>query len=77
MKNKLVITSLGALLFAVVIFSLLSQFASDVAAPATSGGAFSDSLWSEYAWATVVIALIIFAGGVGVLALVGGEFRWR
>jgi hypothetical protein len=77
MKNKIIYTGVGALIFAIVILSLFAQFGQDIAAPPTAGGTFSGSLWTDYAWATVIISIIIFSGGVGVLKLVGGEFKWR
>jgi len=77
MKNKIIYTAVGALIFALVILALFAQFGQDIVAPPTSGGTFSDTFWSDYAWAAVIISIIIFSGGVGVLKLVGGEFKWR
>jgi len=77
MKNKVIFTALGAVLFAVVVFALFAQFGADMTEPKTTDGSFSQSLWSDYAWAAVIIGIIIFAGALGVLKLVGGEFRWR
>jgi NADH:ubiquinone oxidoreductase subunit 6 (subunit J) len=78
-SNKFLLTAAFAGLFALVLLGLYADYgmnAADREAP-ESEPALSDSLWSDYAWAALVIGIIIFAGAVGVLALVGGETKWR
>jgi NADH:ubiquinone oxidoreductase subunit 6 (subunit J) len=77
--NKFMVAAVGAGLFALIMVGLYTDFgvnAVDREQP-TDQGTLSNALWSDYAWAAVIIGIIIFAGAAGVLALVGGEFKWR
>ena len=73
------VTAVGAALFALVLIGLYADFGVDAVAPELPAdqGPLSGVLWSDFAWATVVIGSIIFAGTLGVIALVGGEMKWR
>ncbi|MFH0815570.1 MAG: hypothetical protein V1934_01960 [Methanobacteriota archaeon] len=77
--NKFMFVAAAAGLFALVMIGLYADFGVDAAdreLPADQG-ALSNALWNDYAWAAVVIGIIIFAGALGILALVGGEMKWR
>ena len=77
--NKFLVTAAFAGLFALVLVGLYADYgmdAPDAEAPVDEP-ALSESLWSDYAWAALVIGIIIFAGAMGVLALVGGDVKWR
>lgn len=39
--------------------------------------AVEDSLWIERNFDMIILAVMMFAGVLGVLALVGGEFKWQ
>jgi hypothetical protein len=77
--NRFLVTVGAAVLFAFVLFSLFAGFGPDAVEPDTDGqrGDFQTTFWGDYAWAAIVIGVIIFAGAAGVLALVGGEMKWR
>jgi hypothetical protein len=77
--NKYLLTAAFAGLFALVLIGLYADYGVDAVdreLPADETP-LSSALWSDYAWAAVVIGVIIFAGAAGVLALVGGEMKWR
>jgi NADH:ubiquinone oxidoreductase subunit 6 (subunit J) len=79
-SNKFLLTAAFAGLFALVLIGLYADYGMDAAdreASEEEPVPLSDALWSDYAWAALVIGIIIFAGAVGVLALVGGETKWR
>ena len=77
--NKYLVTVIGAGIFALVLIALYAGFGSDAVAPdlPAEQGTLSSTLWSDFAWAAVIIGVIIFAGAVGIIALVGGEMKWR
>ncbi len=78
-SNKFLLTAAFAGLFALVLVGLYADYGMDAAdreAPVDESP-LSETLWSDYAWAALFIGVIIFAGAVGVLALVGGEMKWR
>lgn len=77
--NKFIVTAVGAGLFALVIIGFYADFGVDAVGPELPAdqGTLSNVLWSDFAWAAAVIGIIIFAGAVGILALVGGEIKWR
>ena len=43
----------------------------------TSSDTVSNQMWSERNVDMMILAVMMFAGVLGVLALVGGEFKWR
>jgi NADH:ubiquinone oxidoreductase subunit 6 (subunit J) len=77
--NKFIVTAIGAGLFALVLIGMYTDFGANAVGPEMPAdqGSLSDVLWSDFAWAAVVIGIIIFAGAIGILALVGGEMKWR
>ena len=38
---------------------------------------FSSALWNSWGISIIIIAFIIFAGGSGILVLLGGGWRWE
>lgn len=38
---------------------------------------FRESLWNTWGVAVVIVAFIILAGGIGILVLLGGDWRWE
>ena len=76
MKTKPVITyGMAALLF----LGLLILFYHSIpnAGPVTSTQPFSEALWGTWGMTIVIVAFIIFAGGAGILVLLGGGWRWE
>jgi hypothetical protein len=45
--------------------------------PDVSKESFRESLWDKWGITIVVIAFIIVAGGMGILVLLGGDWRWE
>lgn len=45
--------------------------------PTVSKESFRAALWDIWGIAIVVIAFIILAGGIGILVLLGGDWRWE
>lgn len=78
MKDKKpVITYLFAFLLFVAIFILSYRMVSDVEQPSVDTQPFSRALWDTWGMSMVIIAFISLAGGIGVLALLGGDWRWE
>lgn len=46
-------------------------------APSTSTESFGIALWNSWGITVVIVALIIFASGAGILVLLGGKWRWE
>ncbi|MEW5937472.1 MAG: hypothetical protein AB1665_06615 [Candidatus Thermoplasmatota archaeon] len=56
---------------------LFSSALKDVSAPYVEEEGFGTALWVDFAVTMIIISFAVFAGGLGVLVLLGGEWRWR
>ena len=62
----------------VVLLAFGAKIAGEASEPDDTGIADEkDQLWSQRTLDMLVLAVMIFAGALGVLALVGGEFKWK
>jgi hypothetical protein len=77
MKPKTIITYGFALFFLIGIVYLFYPVFNNLSAPLTVSESFSTALWSTWGISIVIIAFIIFAGGTGILVLLGGGWRWE
>ena len=77
MKVKTVIVSGFALFFLLALAYLFFHALSGVSAPSTTSESFSQALWGTWGVAIIIVAFIIFAGGTGILVLIGGGWRWE
>jgi hypothetical protein len=77
MKTKTVIVSGFALFFLLALAFLFFHAFSGVTAPPTSSVSFNEALWGTWGVAIIIVAFIIFAGGTGILVLIGGGWRWE
>ena len=68
--------SLAVLLWIGLIFIFLGVFTT-LEAPGITNEPFSDALWNGWGVSVVIVALIIFASGAGILVLLGGKWRWE
>jgi hypothetical protein len=76
MKTKTVITyGMSAFLFLGLL--LLFYHSIPNVAPTTSAQPFNEALWGTWGMTIVIVAFIIFAGGTGILVLLGGGWRWE
>lgn len=46
-------------------------------APTKDTLSFGEALWNSWGVTVVIVALIIFASGAGILVLLGGKWRWE
>jgi len=77
MKGKLLITYGLALLFLLGLIFLFYQAFQEVSAPITSSESFNEVLWGTWGVTIVIVSFVIFAGGTGILVLLGGGWRWE
>ena len=77
MKRKLVLTNGFAILFIIGLIYLFYQVVQGISAPITPTETFSQALWGTWGAVIVVMSFIIFAGGAGILVLLGGGWRWE
>jgi hypothetical protein len=76
MKTKTVITyGMSAILFLGLL--LLFYHSIPNVSPVTSTQPFNEALWGTWGMTIVIVAFIIFAGGTGILVLLGGGWRWE
>ena len=59
----------------IAIFS--GAFSGGIEAPETTAQDFGPALWGNWGLLVVIIGFIIFAGGMGILALLGGDWKWQ
>ncbi len=77
-------TAIGAGLIAFILLLYIGGILMDsvqdqpnVISDDTDAGLVSGQMWEERNVDMLVLAVMMFAGVLGVLALVGGEFKWR
>ena len=76
-RNKIPIAFGAGILAVVLLAALGSQMLGDVSEPADdTAPAVDDQLWTLRNFDLLLLAVVIFATVVGVVALVGGEFKW-
>jgi hypothetical protein len=77
MKVKPFLTYGIAVLLLIGFVFVFSQAFKGVTQPVTTTESFSESLWGTWGVTIVIVSFIIFAGGTGILVLLGGGWRWE
>jgi hypothetical protein len=77
MKTKTLLTYGLSVLFLLGLILVFSQAFQDVSAPVTSSESFSEALWGTWGATIIIVSFILFAGGAGILVLLGGGWRWE
>ena len=76
-QNKIAVALTAGLIVILIFLSLGSNIIGDVEEPTASGASVGEQLWSERTIDMMILAVMIFAGVLGVLALVGDEIKWQ
>jgi hypothetical protein len=77
MKVKPVLTyGIAVLLLLGLVFVFYQAF-QGVSAPMTTTASFSEALWGTWGATVVIVSFVLFAGGAGILVLLGGGWRWE
>jgi len=77
MKVKPFLTYGIAVLLLIGFVFVFSQAFQGVTQPFTTTESFSEALWGTWGVTIVIVSFIIFAGGTGILVLLGGGWRWE
>jgi hypothetical protein len=77
MRAKPWITYGMALLFLLGILFVFYQAFQGITPPSTTSESFSDALWGTWGVTIVIVSFVLFAGGAGILVLLGGGWRWE
>ena len=77
MKTKTILTTGLALLFLLGLIYVFSRAFQQVSTPITSSESFSQALWGTWGATIIIVSFILFAGGTGILVLLGGGWRWE
>jgi hypothetical protein len=77
MKVKIIVTYGIAFLLLIGFIVLFSQIFEGASQPVTPTESFNEALWSTWGATIVVVSFVIFAGGAGILVLLGGGWRWE
>lgn len=77
MKTKTFFTYGLSVLFLLGLILVFSQVFQDVSAPVTSSESFSEALWGTWGATIIIVSFLLFAGGAGILVLLGGGWRWE
>lgn len=77
MKTKTVLTYGLSVLFLLGLLYVFSQAFQDISTPITSSESFSQALWGTWGVTIIIVSFILFAGGAGILVLLGGDWRWE
>lgn len=76
-QNKIAVALTAALLVILILIFLASSIIGDIDEPAEQEATVGEQLWSERTVEMMVLAVMIFAGVLGILALVGDELKWQ
>lgn len=77
MKVKTVLTyGIAVLLLLGLVFVFYQAF-EEVTPPLTTTESFSEALWGTWGATIVIVSFVLFAGGTGILVLLGGGWRWE
>jgi hypothetical protein len=77
MKVKTVLTyGIAVLLLLGLVFVFYQAF-EEVTPPLTPTESFSEALWGTWGATIVIVSFVLFAGGAGILVLLGGGWRWE
>jgi hypothetical protein len=77
MKVKTVLTYGIAVLFLLGLVFIFYQAFQDVSPPLTTSESFSEALWGTWGATIMIVSFVLFAGGAGILVLLGGGWRWE
>jgi len=77
MKVKPFLTYGIAVLLLIGFVFVFSQAFQGVTQPVTTTESFNEALWGTWGVTIVIVSFIIFAGGTGILVLLGGGWRWE
>ncbi|RLJ00061.1 MAG: hypothetical protein DRP08_06765 [Candidatus Aenigmatarchaeota archaeon] len=61
----------------ILLMSMGASLMDDVNDQPADSTSVEDSLWVERNFDMIILAVMMFAAVLGVLALVGGEFKWQ
>ena len=76
--NKLAIALTVGLATMIILLAFGAMIIGEASEPGDTGIADEkEQLWSQRTLDMLILAVMIFAGALGVLALVGGEFKWK
>jgi len=77
MKTKTGLTYGIAVLLLVGFWFVFYQAFEGLSPPITSTESFSEALWGTWGATIVIVSFVLFAGGIGILVLLGGGWRWE
>jgi hypothetical protein len=77
MKIKTGLTYSVAILLLVGFWFVFYQAFEGVSPPITSTESFSEALWETWGVTIIIVSFVLFAGGAGILVLLGGGWRWE
>jgi hypothetical protein len=77
MKVKTVLTYGIAVLLLLGLVFIFYQAFQDVSPPLTTSESFSEALWGTWGATIMIVSFVLFAGGAGILVLLGGGWRWE
>jgi hypothetical protein len=77
MKVKPFLTYGIAVLLLIGFVFVFYQAFQNATLPVTTTESFSEALWGTWGVTIVIVSFIIFAGGTGILVLLGGGWRWE
>jgi hypothetical protein len=77
MKTKTCLTYGIAILLLIGFWFVFYQTFEGLSPPITSTESFSEALWRTWGATIVIVSFVLFAGGAGILVLLGGGWRWE
>jgi hypothetical protein len=77
MKRKSILTYGVAVFFLFGLIIVFNRAFQGLTLPQTTTEPFGGALWGTWGATIVIVSFVLFAGGVGILVLLGGGWRWE
>lgn len=77
MKDRKPYVLLGFAVLLLIVMIVLRINIGNIKTELVSTESFSEALWNTWGIAIIIVSFIIFAGGTGILVLLGGGWRWE
>ena len=76
-SKKITIVLTAAFIALVILFAFGTMLSGEATVPSEAPVDVGDQLWGMRTLDLLILSVMMFGGVLGVLALVGGEFRWN
>jgi len=77
MKKKTAVLTIVSVILLLTIIAFFFRSLSDLPPQQVTTESFGVNLWNHWGSTIIIVAFIIFTGGMSILVLLGGGWRWE